>query len=198
MRGGSIVTDVTELTEKHEPLHRLSVDQYHRMFEAGIITEDDKVELLDGVIIEMAAEGEPHVVALSLLTRWLNRGLEDERRLVRIGAPITLPPFSEPQPDIAVADFADSLGAHPEQAHLVIEVSFSSLRKDRGRKARIYAEAGLPQYWIVDLVHHTVIVHLSPSDTGYREMKTYAPPEVIDPELFGIPPLDLQALFKHL
>jgi Uma2 family endonuclease len=196
---GSIVTEVTVLTEDHIPIAPLSVEDYHRMLEAGIVRYRDPIELLDGVIVQMTPEGNPHTVAVSLLARWLIQAVGDsDERLVRLAAPLTLAPFSQPEPDLAVADFGDPAAGHPETAHIVIEVSYSSLRKDRGRKARIYAESGLPQYWIVDLVHKTVTVHLDPSEQGYRAIKTYAPPDDIDPRLFDIPPLDLEALFKHL
>lgn len=197
MNGGSIVTNVAVLTEDQEPIASLTVENYARMIEVGIVDFQDPIELLDGVIIEMTPEGERHVLVVSRLARWLNRGLEDERRIIRIAAPLTLPPTSQPEPDLALADLADSFGAHPTSAHLVIEVSQTSLRKDRDRKARIYAEAEIPQCWIVDLVHEAVVVHLDPSPVGYRAIKTYTPADSLDPGLFGIPPLDLAALFKH-
>ena len=198
MNGGSIVTDVTVLTEDHEPLHVLTVEDYHRMMEIGIVHFRDPIELLDGVIVQMTPEGDRHAIAAGLVARWLIRGLDDDHRLVRLAAPLTLPPVSQPEPDLALADLADSIGGHPARAYLVIEVSHSSLRKDRVRKARIYAEAGIPQYWIVDLVHESVVVHRDPAELGYRDIRTFTGPELVDPGLFGIPPLDLAALFKHL
>jgi Uma2 family endonuclease len=198
MTGGSIVTEVTVLTEAAEPLHLLTVEDYHRMIQAGILTEEDKVELLDGALMAVVPEGAAHAEVASRLARWLIPSIDDPGLKVRIGSPVTFPPFSEPEPDLAVIDAADaSFVAHPERAHLLIEVSHTSLLKDRDRKARIYAEAEIPRYWIVDLIHLTVIVHLDPSPNGYRSIRTYAPPEALDPDLFGIPPLDLEALFKH-
>lgn len=198
MMTGSIVTDVTVLTEEQEPLHLLTVEDYDQMMASGVIHFRDPIELLDGVIVQMTPESDRHSIAAGLVARWLIRSIDDERLLVRLAAPLTLPPLSQPEPDLAVTELADSIGAHPQRAHLVVEVSLSSLRKDRGRKARIYAEAGIPRYWIVDLVHESVTVHLDPSDLGYRSITTFTPPDVVDPGLFDIPPLDLEALFKHL
>lgn len=184
------------VTDAQEPLHPLTVDDYHRMIEAGILTEDDRVELLDGALFEMSSEGPPHAVVVSRLNWWLARGLpEDRRHTVRVGSPVTLRPLSEPQPDLAVVDAADSTWqAHPERAHLLIEVAMTSLRKDRVRKARIYAEHGVPRYWIVDLVHLCVHVHTEPGPDGYASIETVEPPASLDPGCCGLPPIDLGEL----
>jgi Uma2 family endonuclease len=194
--GGSIVTDVTVLTEASEPLHPLTVEDYHRMIELGILTEEDKVELLDGALIAMSAEGSRHALVVSLLNRWLSRGLGDERQIVRAGSPMTLPPVSEPEPDLAVVELAETRKSHPQRAHLLIEVSLTSLPKDRDRKARIYAEAVIPQYWIIDLAHNAVVVHRDPAMGRYRQIHIAEPPAMLEPETCGLPPLDLEALFS--
>jgi Uma2 family endonuclease len=184
-------------TDADEPLHVLTVDDYHRMIEVGILGEDDQVELLEGALIAMSPEGPSHAATVDRLAWWSIRGLPEERsQTVRLGAPVTLPPHSEPQPGLAVVDAADSnFSSHPGSAHLVIEVAKTSLSKDRVRKARIYAEAGLPLYWIVDLRHRSVIVHRHPTPDGYREIRTVEPPAMLDPGICDLPPLDLAALF---
>lgn len=190
MVGMAIVTDA------NEPLHALTVDDYHRMIEVGILTEDDKVELLEGAIFQMSPEGPPHAAVIARLNRWLARGLPDDAQIVRVSAPITLRPHSEPEPDLVVADVGDStFKTHPERAHLVIEVAKTSRRKDRVRKARIYAQAGLPRYWIVDLVDLCVHVHREPGPVGYASIEAVAPQGLLDPQTCGLPPLDLAALF---
>jgi Uma2 family endonuclease len=129
------------------------------------------------------------------LNRWLVRGLPGDAHTVRIGSPVTMRPLSEPQPDFAVVDAGDSTWtAHPERAHLLVEVSMSSLRKDRVRKARIYAEHSIPRYWIVDLVHLCVLVHTDPGPEGYGSVETVRPPALLDPGTCGLPPVDLGAL----
>lgn len=85
---------------------------------------------------------------------------------------------------------------HPERAHLVVEVSRSWLRKDRVRKARIYARAGRPRYWIVDLVGLCIHVHEQPAGDAYDAVRTVRPPAVLDPGTCGLAPVDLAALFS--
>ena len=183
------------VTDALEPLHPLTVEDYHRMIEAGILTEDDRVELLDGALFEMSPEGPSHAEVVARLNRWLVRGLPDDSQIVRTGSPITLRPLSEPQPDFAVVDASESTWhAHPERAHLLVEVSKTSLRKDRVRKARIYAEHGVPRYWIVDLVHLCVLVHTDPGPEGYGSVVTVSPPALLDPGTCGLPPVDLGAI----
>lgn len=128
--------------------------------------------------------------------RWLARGLPDDAQIVRVQSPITLRPMSEPEPDLVVADVGDStFKTHPERAHLVIEVAKTSRRKDRVRKARIYAQAGLPRYWIVDLVDLCVHVHGDPTPDGYALVEAVPQSGRLDPATCELPPLDLGALF---
>src|SRR3954462_7138234 len=125
--------------DRDERLRRLTDGDSPRMSPARILAEDDKVELLDGALVEMSPEGPPHRVVVDRLTRLLVGGLLDEPYIVRVAGPPTLAPWSEPEPDLAVTDAADeSLAAHPSRAHLVVEVAVSSLSRDRRRKARIY------------------------------------------------------------
>ncbi len=190
--------DVGLVTDAQEPLHPLSVDDYHRMIEVGILTRDDRVELLEGAIIEMSPEGPPHAAVLARLARHVIRGLEDESLIARVQSPITVVPHSEPEPDLVVADLASStFRAHPQTAHLGIEVASSSLRKDRSRKARIYAAAGVGEYWVVDLVARVVHVHLDPRDGGYAVTRTVAPPAQLSPTTVDLPPLPLDALLAE-
>lgn len=184
------------VTDANEPLHALTVEDYHRMIEAEILTEDDKVELLEGAIFQMSPEGPPHAAVIGRLTQWLVRGLPDDAQIVRVQSPITLRPHSEPEPDLVVADVSEStFRTHPERPHLVVEVAKTSRRKDRVRKARIYAQAGLQRFWIVDLVDLCVHVHTDPGEEGYASIATVHPPGLLDPQTCGLPPLDLAALF---
>lgn len=178
-----------------EPLHRLSVGDYHRMLEVGILGEDDRVELLDGGIVEMSPEGPAHRAVIDRLTRFLVLGLPSDLLTVRVAGPITLRPWSEPEPDFAIVDTADvDFHAHPENAHLVVEVSVSSLGRDRRRKARIYAAAGVPEYWIVDVTARAVEVRTRPAAEGYGELVVVRPPEPLRCESVALPALDLEAV----
>ena len=150
---------------------RISVEQYHAMGEAGILTTDDRVELLDGVLVGKPMQGPTHVEVVEELyeacrSRCPNDGY------VRQEKPVTLAE-SEPEPDIAVAKGRrqDYRGRHPSGGDclLVIEVSDSTLGRDLF-KADAYASGGVPQYWIVDLAGGRLIVHSQPTADGYRSV----------------------------
>jgi len=190
------LASVALVTDAQEPLHRLSVEDYHRMIEVGILTEDDRVELLEGAIIEMSPEGPPHSAVLARLTRHVVRGLDDDSLIARIANPMVVPPSSVPEPDVAVVDAASStFQTHPGSAHLAIEVAYSSRRKDLERKARVYASAGVREYWVVDLVELAVHVHLTPHDLGYAVRHTVAPPALLRATHVRLPALSLADLF---
>ena len=166
-----------------EPVWRLSVDQYHAMIRAGILTEDDSVELLEGVLIAKMSKNPAHSTAKRLLLQALLRALPagwfaDEQE------PITTSD-SEPEPDLAVIRGAprDYRDRHPgpHELALVIEVADASLRRDRGRKKRVYARASVPVYWIVNLVDRQVEVYTVPTGPGddpdYRQRQVFGPTE---------------------
>ena len=145
------------------------------MIEAGILGEDDHVELLEGLLIRMSPQNRPHAFVVQWLTRTLIRTLKaDYDVLSRL--PLTLGPTSEPEPDVAVvsAEEARSRTQHPRRALLVIEVADESVRKDRSLKAGIYARAAVPEYWIVNIPARCVEVHSDPdAETGrYRSVVT--------------------------
>ncbi len=166
-----------------EPAHRLSVDEYHRMLEAGILDEDDRVELLEGVIVRMSPRSPPHAHVIQRLTRHLNRTLGDEY-VVLPQLPLTLGDFSEPEPDLAVVRAEDAASAeeHPRTACLVIEVAKATLRKDRQLKAGLYARFAIPEYWIFNMKERCVEVHRDPDpDAGrYRTALTCAPDATLE------------------
>lgn len=153
--------------ERILPLRRA---QYDRMVEAGIF-DDQRVELLRGVLVEMSPQGPPHADASALLTELLIRALPTTAQ-VRCHLPFAASDISEPEPDVAVYPARRFGHDHPDQAFLIVEVSDSSLRKDRGLKSEIYAEAGVPEYWIVDLVHGVVEVRTDPADGHYTRTVT--------------------------
>lgn len=146
-----------------ERLRRISVDEYHRMIEAGILDEDEKVQLVDGMLVAMTPQGQPHAFVIMRLTRLLARALSDDFEVLP-QLPLTLGADSEPEPDLAVvrAQDAASTRRHPRTAILVVEVAGDSLRFDRRTKLALYASSGIPEYWIVNLEDAVIEVFREP------------------------------------
>ncbi|MGH1392640.1 MAG: Uma2 family endonuclease [Trichormus sp.] len=152
-----------------------TIDDYHRMIEAGILS-DRKVELLQGEIIEMSPEGEPHAYRSDEAAEYLANIL-GELAKIRQAKPITLPNASEPEPDIAIVQ---RLGReyllhhpYPENIFWVIEYANSSLDKDLERKSKIYAEAGILEYWVVNLRKLNLVVFRDILDGEYATKQTF-------------------------
>jgi Uma2 family endonuclease len=174
------------------------VDDYHRMGEAGILHEDDRVELIDGELIDMAPIGQDHAGTVGALGHTLFTTFAGQA-LVWMQNPLRLDRFNEPQPDITIlrprADFYRR-GARPTQADvlLVIEVADTSLRYDRGVKLPLYARAGIAEVWIVDLRRRVVEVHRDPGPEGYATVSTHGPADTVFPALapdIGVPLRDV-------
>jgi Uma2 family endonuclease len=163
-----------------EGIRRIRRDEYERMVEIGLFDEDEKIELLDGVLVEMSPQGVPHAHAIRRLTEWLILGLRG-RGVVGPQVPFALDDYSEPEPDITVVPPGDYTRAHPDRALLVIEVASSSLGKDRRIKGRLYAAAGVPDYWVVNLVDRTVEIHRDPAANGFRSVTTLTCGEMVSP-----------------
>ncbi len=146
-----------------ERQRRITVDEYHRMIEAGTLGEDDHVELIAGAVVAMTPQGPAHALVIQNLNRLVAQGLAADLAL-RPQLPLTLPEDSEPEPDLAVVRLEDARSRehHPRMALLVVEVAGDSLRFDRQTKAALYARAGIPEYWIVNLTETTVEVHRDP------------------------------------
>jgi Uma2 family endonuclease len=155
---------------------RFDVDAYHRMAEAGILAPNDRVELIDGEIVEMAPIGAAHGGMTNRLTRLVAQAVADGRVLASIQGPLHLDKHDEPQPDLMLlrprAD--DYTTSHPTAADvlLLVEVADSSLAWDRGPKLALYARHGVPEVWIVDLVRRAVEVCRQPGLQGFAERET--------------------------
>ncbi|MBD2493808.1 Uma2 family endonuclease [Nostoc sp. FACHB-280] len=141
-------------------LAKWTIDEYHRMIDAGILS-DRQVELLQGEIVEMSPESEPHAYSSDEAGEYLAK-LLGERASIREAKPITLPNNSEPEPDIAIVQ---RLGReykqhhpYPENIFWVIEYANSSLEKDLEIKTKIYAQAGILEYWVVNLKKQNLII----------------------------------------
>jgi Uma2 family endonuclease len=145
--------------------HKLSVADYERMIEAGVFAPDDRVELIEGDLIDMAPIGPPHAGVTNRLNRLLVQRAGNSA-IVAVGNPLKLPPRSMPQPDFQLLrPRGDDYGtAHPESGDvlLAIEVSDTTLRFDRIRKGRVYACAGVHEYWIVEAPARRLHRHLRP------------------------------------
>lgn len=154
---------------------RFSTQQYHEMIGKGILTEDDPVELLEGILVTKMPKNPPHSLATHLLREALAR-LFSLGWCVNTQEPITLAD-SEPEPDVAVIKGSPRQYAsrHPgaEETALVVEVADSSLSRDRGLKKRIYARAGIPVYWIVNLAERKIEIYSQPSETDYQQRQDF-------------------------
>ena len=175
MVGEDVMSPSTTLTAPSTaapvfPMRRFSVDDYHRMIEAGVLTQDDPVELLEGWVAEKTPRSPRHDSTIELANEALRRVLPDGFR-VRVHSAITTAD-SEPEPDLAVV--AGAIGANrdrhpgPGEIALIVEVADSSVEYHRRVKADLYARAGIPAYWILNLVSLTLEAHTSPSPDGYR------------------------------
>lgn len=163
--------------------HRLDVDDYHRMGEAGILDEDDRVELIDGELIDMAPLGQDHIASVNGLAHALFLACGD-RAIVSVQNPARLGRFSEPQPDVTLfrprADnYRTGTPPGPADILLLVEVADSSLRYDRTVKLPLYARAGIGEMWIVDLRRRVVDVHRQPTGDGYATIETYGPDDTV-------------------
>ena len=153
--------------------YRFTVDEFARMGEAGIFTEDDRVELIDGEILEMTPIGPPHAWFVDRLTELIVTRLAG-RAHVRIQNPVRLGRHTEPQPDLVVARRSGAYAdRHPEPGDilLVIEVADSSLRYDRLEKVPRYGKAGIPETWLVDVEARAVTVYTEPGPNGYARQQ---------------------------
>ncbi|MBD2440057.1 Uma2 family endonuclease [Nostoc sp. FACHB-110] len=149
-----------------------NVDEYHRMLETGIITADERVELIEGQVIPMSAKNPPHAATTLCASDYLKRLLA-EVALVRVQDPIQLSQYSEPEPDIAVVriDSRKYVAHHPQpdEVFLLIEVADTTLESDRQQKAPLYAQAGIIEYWILDVNQYQVYVFCEPNLAGYNQ-----------------------------
>ena len=189
-------------TESDVPQLPITVAEYHRMGETGIIGPDERAELLDGQLIAMPPTGPEHQYSVDTLVELFTLRFAG-RATVRGQAPVSLDEISEPQPDVTLNVFPRKRYARahatPNQILLAIEVSKSSLALDRGRKLRAYARRGVAEYWIVKLVNDRMDVYRGPHGERYAKHLIARRGETIAPQAFPddgfavddvLPPLD--------
>ena len=155
---------------------------YEQLGDAGVFGPEERVQLVDGEIIDMSPQYSPHATALSL-TQYALDDAFGEGFYVRVQLPLNLNDHSQPEPDVAVMQGSprDYRKAHPTTASLVVEVSDSTLRFDQTRKLVVYAAAGIPEYWIVNLIENTIEVYRDPRGATYGAKQTYGTGQSITP-----------------
>ena len=160
---------VTKRTAHEDGTLYWTLRRYHRMVNAGVLGPEDKVELLRGKLIEKLSINPPHASTMSKLQKLLVPRLFGKYEL-RYESPITLFDDSEPEPDCVVAELSENSyeNSHPtgRQIFLLVEVASVSLTKDRTVKMKLYAESGIPEYWIINLREGKLEVHLRPDPRG--------------------------------
>lgn len=156
------------VAEVIRPLRRV---EYDRMVALGMF-EDERIELLEGVLVAMSPIGPPHDATVQRLTRLLVLAFEG-RAGIRCQSSFAAHELSEPEPDFAVVDLGEYDIDHPSRAHLIVEVADSSLATDRGTKLRLYASCGVPEYWIVNLPERCIEVYTEPTPGAYGHSERY-------------------------
>ena len=149
-----------------------TVDEYHQMAKSGILTEEDRVELINGEIIAMSPINSPHAGHVKRINALFTR-LLGEQAVVSVQDPLAIPDLSEPEPDVMLLkprdDFYVDAHPHPSDVYLLVEVADSSLHLDREIKLPVYAQAQVAETWIVNLIDRQVEVYRSPVVKEYQE-----------------------------
>ena len=180
--------------------HRISVMEYYRMAETGELDPDARVELIDGQIYDMSPIGPFHGGVTDFLSQVFFADAKG-RWVTRVQNPTRLHNFSEPQPDLMLlkplANFYRRRHPQPEDVFLLVEISDSSLDKDRNIKLPAYARAGIPEVWIVDLNEQTIEVYRQPSFAGYAEKTILREGDKASPQSFPDVMVDAAELLKR-
>jgi Uma2 family endonuclease len=179
--------------EPPAPIHRFSLEEYHRLIESGALDEDTRMELIDGLLVDMSAKTAPHENAIAWLNELLVLSVDLDRFQVRVNAALTTG-TSEPEPDIIVIERNAPRPYHPGTAALIIEVAVSSQKRDLRHKPPIYAGAGVPDYWVVDLDAGRVVVHGSPRDGAYEHTEIVGAGGELVASRLDLPPISVAEL----
>jgi Uma2 family endonuclease len=153
--------------------HLFTIDEFHKMGEVGIFCEDDRVELIEGELIDMSPIGSNHAGTVMWLIALLGTAVSG-RAIISPQNPVRLGERSEPQPDVTIlryrSDFYRSAHPQPEDVLLLIEVADTTVRYDREIKIPIYARYGIPEVWLLDLQQERIEIYRQPSSEGYRQL----------------------------
>jgi Uma2 family endonuclease len=160
---------------------RFTVDEYYKMIELGMLKDYEKAEIIEGELIQKMPIGNRHAFAVDILCEFFIKNVSDKVR-VRVQNPVRLTDYDEPEPDITLADLTKFDGKrHPRPAEtlLIVEVSDSTLKYDRDTKLTLYAEAEIPEVWIVNLKNNIVEIHQKPSIGIYQLAQIYKRGEIV-------------------
>ncbi len=170
-----------------QDLRLITVAEYHQMAAAGILAADEQVELLAGHIIQKMPKGPAHSAFCKRLEKLLERRLGDQI-LVRLQDPVQLAPLSEPEPDIAIVqprdDFYETAHSTPDNVYWLIEIADTTLKRDLGLKAELYAAAGLKDYWVLNLATQQLHVFRDPQTDGYQRQTILQNQQIVSPLRF--------------
>jgi Uma2 family endonuclease len=176
-------------------VHRFSLEEYHRLIEAGGLPEDMRVELIEGVIADMSPKTREHENAIRWLSRWLMFAVDPGRYEVGVQTALTLG-GSEPEPDLTVIANDAPRPYHPGTAALVIEVAVSSQQRDLRQKPIVYAQAGVSEYWVVDVDASRIVVHRDPAASGFETVIEVPATGTVQARALDLPALSAAELFR--
>jgi Uma2 family endonuclease len=177
---------------------RISVDRYQRMVAAGVLTKYDRIELIEGEMIDIPPIGKMHSAISSHLNELFVSKAAGAVTVV-VAGPVNLGDFSEPQPDLMLlkrrADFYSTKIPEPQDVVLIVEVSDSTLAFDQTTKLNLYAQYGIAEYWIVDVAAKRIVVHREPTAKGYARRFEIQAPDAVSPEAFPNIAIAIRELF---
>jgi Uma2 family endonuclease len=182
---------VDRVPRSGEAVHRFDIETYDRMVDTGALAHEP-VELLDGLLVAMSPQGDSHITAIMRLTRHFRMA----QAWLMVQLPLDARPRSKPEPDLALVH-EDRLSCR-HGALLVAEIAMTSHRKDRGKKLEIYAQAGMPVYWLIDIPGRRIEVRTDPGPDGYGHCEVYGMGATVPSPAEGVPDLDVAWLFDGL
>jgi Uma2 family endonuclease len=181
----AVLQNQTSIQEEPAP-YRFTVEEWHRLGEAGVFEDDNRLELLDGEIIATSPIGNRHASVVANLTNFF--GERNQRRYwIWVGNPVEADDLSEPLPDFSLLPYAQKMARrHPftREVFLIVEVADSSLAHDRDRKLPKYARTGVPEYWIVNLKRDVIEIYRSPQGEEYLDQTTAGVEDMVAPQAF--------------
>lgn len=178
-------------------LRRFTVEQYHIMAETGILSPDERVELVSGVVREVSPRNRAHVLATWRVFDRLAKPLAGRARIFKEDPLVLVELDSEPEPDLMVCSNPDveAYGTGAMEPLLVVEVAESTLAYDLGDKAKLYAEAGIPEYWVLNLVDRVLVVFREPRDGRFESRSEWGTDSSVAPEAWPDVEVDVASLF---
>lgn len=167
------------------PRHRWSVAEYHRMAQSGLLDETDRVELIDGDLLDMASIGCKHAFIVNRLSQEFSAGGAQGQYLVSTQNPVCLGDRSEPRPDIALLKNDNYMDVLPTASDvlLIVEVSDTTLDYDRDVKLGLYARHGIPEVWLLDVNSRELTIYREPAEGQYRLIRKPTAAEAVSPTL---------------